>query len=192
MQCLYRTNRGAAMTLFKDKYRIESARLKNWDYASAGWYFVTICARERECVFGRLIEDEMRLSALGEIACKCWLEIPQHSSCGVEIDTFIVMPNHVHGILMIVGDVARRDVACNVSTNMMPKMSPGAGSLGAIVRSYKSAVTRWARTNGSSDFAWQERFYDHIIRKESTLDKVRNYIVGNPARWQDDRNKPVN
>ena len=146
------------MTLYKNKYRIESARLKDWDYASAGWYFVTICTQNREPYFGEVVEQAMHLSPVGEIACQYWSEIPQHSPSNIQVDAFVVMPNHVHGIIVIndtdgrrdvaCRDVACRDVACNVSTGAtMSKISPKAGSLGAIVRSYKSAVTRWARMN---------------------------------------------
>jgi len=185
------------MTLFKNKYRIESARLKGWDYASAGWYFVTICTQNREPYFGEVIDQEMRLSPIGEIACQFWSEIPQHSSSNIQVDTFVVMPNHVHGIIVIEDvngrDGARRDGACTVSTrSTMSKISPKAGSLGAIVRSYKSAVTRWARMNQQPFFDWQARFFDHIIRDEKGLNKIRDYIATNPARWDTDRNNLAN
>jgi len=160
------------MTLFKNKYRIESSRLKGWDYSSAGLYFVTICTEGRECVFGDLVDGEMQLSPIGEMAQQFWLEIPQHSSANIQLDEFVVMPNHVHGIIGIVdGGHAGRDVACNVSTESpandtnlpvkniaMSRISPKSGSLGAIIRSYKSAVGRWAQMNEHSDFHWQERY----------------------------------
>lgn len=185
------------MTLFKNKYRIESARLKGWDYASAGWYFVTICTRNREPYFGEVIDHEMRLSPVGEIACRYWLEIPQHSPSNIQIDAFVVMPNHVHGIIVIEDadgrGVAGGDGACTVSTgSTMSEISPRAGSLGAIVRSYKSAVTRWCRLNQRPFFDWQARFFDRIIRDEKGLNNVRNYIVANPVRWDTDRNNVVN
>jgi REP element-mobilizing transposase RayT len=160
---------------------------------------VTIYTRGFECVFGGIVEVEMHLSPIGEIACEYWMAIPQHSQPNVKIDTFIVMPNHVHGIIVIGGgevirtDVVGRDVACNVSTDPpMSTISPPAGSLGAIVRSYKSAVTRWTRMNGYAGFAWQERYYDHLIRSERTLEKIRGYIVANPARWDPNKDYTAN
>ncbi len=193
------------MTLFKNKYRIESARLKGWDYADAGWYFVTICTQNREPYFGQVVDQAMSLSPIGEIAHQYWSEIPQHSPSNIQVDAFIIMPNHVHGIVVIEdtdgrrdiaphGDVARRgDVACNVSTgSTMSKISPKVGSLGAIVRSYKSAVTRWARMNHQPFFDWQARFFDHIIRDEKGLNKIRDYIATNPAQWDTDRNNLAN
>ena len=201
------------MALFKNKYRIESTRLKGWDYASTGLYFVTICTRNRECCLGEITASEMRLSPIGDIAQQFWLGIPGHSRGQIGIDAFVVMPNHLHGIIVInvVGNTSRRDVACNVSTGRitddvstydrkisnlpisaaMSKISPKAGSLGAIVRSYKSAVTRWCGMNNQPFFDWQERYFDEIIRDEQSLDRIRTYIVNNPANWdKDQENQP--
>ncbi len=180
---------GVEMTLFKNRYRIQSSRLVGWDYASEGWYFVTICTRQCSKVFGHTIDGEMHPTPLGKIASQFWAEIPQHSPLGTEIDAYVVMPNHIHGIIIIDRDVPGRDVACNVSTDdSMAQISPKSGSLSAIVRSYKSAVKRWARANGYSSFDWQERFYDHIIRSENALEQICDYILSNPAKWETDRN----
>ena len=112
------------MALFRDKYRIESARLKGWDYRSAGHYFVTICTRNREHFFGEVAEGDMRLSPVGEIAVQFWAEIPSHHM-GVELDGFVVMPNHVHGIIVIVGGVAETLAAKTLRATSLrnPKMS---------------------------------------------------------------------
>ena len=157
------------MALFKNKYRIESTRLKGWDYANAGLYFVTICTRNRECCLGEITASEMRLSPIGDIAQQFWLGIPGHSRGQIGIDAFVVMPNHLHGIIVINAEdnMSRRDIAPNVSTDdrkisnlpisaAMSKISPTAGSLGAIVRSYKSAVTRWCGMNNQPFFDWQD------------------------------------
>ena len=178
------------MTRFKNKYRIETTRLPGWDYAAAGWYFVTICTRDRRSFFGNVENGEMHLSPMGEIAVQFWQEIPQHTTGWVTLDAFVVMPNHVHGIIVIV-----ETLQCNVSTgddNPMSAISPRAGSLGAIIRSYKSAVTRWCRQNGYTEFGWQPRFYDHIIRDEKALNNIRRYIAENPLRWSEDQNNPEN
>lgn len=200
------------MGLYRKKYRVESTRLAGWDYAAPGWYFVTVCTRGRACFFGEVVKRRMRLSRIGEIAHEYWKDIPNHSA-NAGLDAFVIMPDHVHGIIKINTpgtdhhrprrDVACRDVACNVSTpgNTPGNVSttgnvstsgngsggvavpPGRGSLGAIVRSYKAAVTRWCRMNGYAAFAWQPRFYDRIVRDEAALRNIRRYILHNPARW---------
>ena len=205
------------MTLYKNKYRIESIRLPNRDYAANGWYFVTICTSNRLPFFGNIINGQMQLSAIGKIARQFWFEIPDHSKY-TDIDEYVIMPNHVHGIVVINKpnnyrrdvanyrrDVAnyRRDVACNVSTKTvnndeydlsraMSGISPKSNSLGAIIRSYKSSVTRWCRKNGRLNFSWQSRFYDRIIRNDGSLDTIRQYIVNNPAKWEKDKNNLAN
>jgi putative transposase len=174
------------MTLFKNKYRIESARLKGWDYRNPGYYFVTICTKNREHYFGQIMDGDMHLSAVGEIATQCWQETPNHHA-DVELDEFVIMPNHAHGIVVI-----RQFVETLRATSLrdpkMSEISPKAGSLSTIIRSYKSAVTKLAGEGGFKEFAWQSRFYDHIIRDEKAFDKIRQYIFNNPANWELDRN----
>ena len=121
-----------------------------------------------------------------------WLQIPEHHNA-VTLDQFIVMPNHIHRIIELKGDRVS-DVACNVATKdnskTMSDISPKKGSLGTIVRSYKSAVTNWCHTNVYPDFVWQSKFHDHIIRNQKDLDRIRNYIRDNPANWEGDRRSP--
>ncbi len=114
------------MTLFKNKYRIETTRLRGWDYASAGWYFVTICTRNRLPFFGAMERGDMRLSPIGEIAADFWAQIPRHTAGNVDVDAFIVMPNHVHGIVVT---TSVETLHCNVSR--MSRISP--------------ALVRWGR-----------------------------------------------
>jgi putative transposase len=170
-------------------------------------YFVTICTYEREWLFGNVVNSQVHLSEIGKIAAKFWAEIPQHSQ-HTYIDAYVIMPNHVHGIIVIDNPECRdvvidnpecRDVACNVSTlgddfddtdvyRNLSKISPKAGSLSVVIRSYKSAVTRWCNMNGYPNFAWQQRFFDHIIRADGSLDKIREYIINNPRKWEYDKN----
>ena len=183
------------MTTFKNKYRVESARLHGWDYTSAGWYFVTICTHNRECVCGDVVNDDVELSPLGEIAYQYWAEIPAHHA-DVEIDAFVIMPNHVHGVVIIPDRPVETLHATSLHATSLPRgamsaISPRPGSLSAIIRSYKSAVTRWAGLNGYSSFAWQSRFYDHIIRDEAALSRIRRYILNNPLKWALDENNPA-
>lgn len=172
------------MTLFKNKYRIASARLRGWDYSNAGYYFVTICTRNREHHFGQIRDGEMHLSAVGEIVACYWREIPKHHA-NVELDEFMIMPNHVHGIVVI----CEKKVDTLRATHLpgMSEISPKTGSLSVVIRSYKSAVSRWAGLNGYPDFAWQERFYDHVVRNKESLNRIRHYILGNPAKWMADK-----
>lgn len=179
------------MEKFQNKYRITSARLKNWDYGSPGLYFVTICTHNRECYFGDIVETQnvasdvetqhfasLHPTPIGSVANKYWTEIPQHFPF-VVLDEFIVMPNHVHGILFI----NKPDY-----NKWQPnKFGPQSKNLGSILRGYKAGVTTFARMN-NIQFDWQSRFYDHIIRTEQELRNIRKYIIENPLKWKVDRN----
>jgi len=176
------------MRKFRGQYRIESTRLKGWDYSSAGFYYVTICTKDKRPYFGIIGDGVVQLSAMGEIAISYWMEIPEHFS-SVGIDEFVVMPNHVHGIVVIRSDAISRVETPHVAS-LLPEedkrqfgpLKPG--SLSKIIQGYKSAVTRQVRLMGEQDFAWQPRFYDHIIRDEEDLRRVREYIQGNSIKWE--------
>ena len=171
---------------FKRKYRIVYARLRSWDYASPGWYFVTICTKQLKPYLGKIGEGLLILNELGQITYQYWSEIPQHHTY-VTIDEFIVMPNHIHGILILAETLTVETLhAASLLSSTMSSISPRRGSLGVIIRSFKSAVTRWARKNGHPNFAWQPRFYDHIIRNEDALSRIRTYIQNNPMKWEHD------
>ncbi|BAZ65701.1 hypothetical protein NIES4106_04460 [Fischerella sp. NIES-4106] len=188
---------------FQGKYRIESTRLPNRNYAANGSYFITICTKNLNHYFGNVVSDQVHLSVIGEIAQRFWTDIPNHFD-DTYIDAYVIMPNHVHGIVVI--DRPHNNVEtlhCNVSTQydvpcdiiepqFMSDISPKPGSLGAIARSYKSAVTRWCRENDHDHFAWQSRFYDHIIRADGSLDRIREYMINNPIKWDEDKNNPAN
>lgn len=162
--------------------RRKSVRLKAWDYRNAGAYFVTICTQHRRPYFGRVENGVMHLSALGEMAHAYWQDIVVHHA-GVTLGAFVVMPNHVHGILHLPERVVGTLPATSIS--MMSAISPKAGSLSAIVRSYKSAVSREAGRAGLA-FAWQPRFYEHVVRSEESYLQISEYILGNPLMWADD------
>jgi putative transposase len=189
---------------FQNKYSISSSRLKNWDYGKNGAYFITICTGNREHFFGEIVSvndvNEMQFNEIGMLANEFWVEIPKHFPF-VELGNYQVMPNHVHGILIIdkkniVDDVIYDVVEtlhCNVSTDdkngikneQMAKISPKPGTISTIIRSYKSVVTK----NGHyihADFEWQERFHDHIIRDSESFERIQNYIENNVANWKDD------
>ena len=197
------------MKKYQNKYRIASARLQGYNYGNAGLYFITICTANRKHFFGEIIDGKMQLSNIGILADIFWYEIKNHSK-NMVLHQFVVMPNHIHGILEIVkniddvgNDVGCRDVACNVSTmdNMagtdttkpipstneqMSKISPKSGTIGRIIGSYKGVVSKHAHRL-ELQFNWQSRFYDHIIRNEKSLKHIQSYIINNPANWEKDK-----
>jgi REP element-mobilizing transposase RayT len=172
------------MTLFQNKYRIKSARKPDWNYAWPGWYFVTVCTKNRTCVLGKVTDGAVDLSRVGAYADACWRKIPHHYP-KVEIDEFIVMPNHVHGIIVIKGPnpVFQRGVATPAKTLVGKEPEPG--SLGNVVGSFKAAVS-YGCGKQHPGFGWQPRFHDHVIGSEKSLGAIREYIRPNPANWQKD------
>lgn len=173
---------------FKGKYRIQTNRLNGYDYGSNGIYFVTICTKEKIHYFGDIVEPHdcaaqsdtalLLPTAIGKIANEYWYSIPEHYPF-VILDEFIVMPNHLHGIV-ILNKEEERIWAPNV-------FGTQSRNLGAIIRSFKSSVKRYANEH-NIDFYWQSRFYDHIIQNETILFAVRNYIKANPSNWARDKN----
>jgi putative transposase len=173
-----------------DKHYRRSVRLMGYDYAQEGAYFVTICTQNRTCLFGEVVNSEMRLTDFGAVAQTEWLRTAELRS-NVALDAFVVMPNHVHGVVVIVGDeegTARR--APTIKAEQFGK--PAHGSLPTIVRAFKSAVTKRINemrgTPGAS--VWQSRYYEHVIRNEDELHRVRRYIIDNPLRWELDTENP--
>ena len=170
------------MTLFKGKYRTSPTRLPGWDYTSAGGYFVTICTKDRVPFFGEIIDGKMHLSPQGRIVSDEWVKTDRIRS-NVTLDEWIVMPNHLHGIVVMaeaVGGPHGETPHRGVSTAWQ------SGTLVAIVGQFKSICTKRIRRDGYSGFAWQPRYYDHIIRDEASLARIREYIAVNPLKWPDD------
>ena len=161
-----------------------SIRLRGYDYSRAGAYFVTVCAQERECVFGDVVSGRMVLNNSGRMVEKCWNDIPVHFP-HVKSDEFIVMPNHVHGILLIVG--ARHAVP-------LPEQfgKPVSSSIPTVVRSFKSAATKQINQTRNNPGAklWQRNYYEHIIREDDELNRIREYMISNPAQWESDPENP--
>ena len=185
---------------FKNKYRIESARLPGWDYSREGVYFVTICTHNREKYFGEIVNNEIELSEIGKIAERQWRQIPEHFSY-VKLDRFVIMPNHMHGIVVIGHDndaIGCDDVAgCRDAINRVSTTAGTPGgitgknnpmltdNLSRVIRWFKGRVTFDSRNTGSF-FKWQARFYDHIIRDDYSYYNIREYIQNNPANWRND------
>ena len=162
-------------------------RLDCWDYSWEGFYFITICVKNRASLFGEVTNEKVVLSPLGVYAQKCWLEIPEHFA-HVVLDEHIVMPDHIHGILAL-DDCIRPALTSKNAERVKP---PTGGSLGHVVGCYKTAVSKWSKANGYAEFAWQARFFDHVIRNDRSLSAVREYISTNPLSWELERNNPEN
>lgn len=166
------------MEKYKNKYRIASTRLQTWDYGSNAAYFVTICTKNRQHFFGKIRNGKMQLSDIGRMAHKYWNEIPEHFPF-VKLDAFVVMPNHVHGVIII----DKTDGGWDGRKN---RFGPQSRNLASIVRGYKIGVTKNARKI-NPNFAWQPRFHDHIIRNEPSFERIATYIINNPLNWKTDR-----
>lgn len=171
--------------LYKNRYRIESARLKGWDYSSPGYYFITICTKNMECLFGNIINEKIVLSEMGKIAEQYWREIPVHFN-DIILDEFVVMPNHIHGIISIV-QTPNPTVQTPNPIVKTPNLGVSA-NIGIIINQYKRICTIRIRTSNPGIMVWQPRFHDHIIRDENELKRIRQYIINNPVNWKKDDN----
>ncbi len=185
------------MERYRNKYRIQSTRMRNWDYGWNGGYFVTICTHGMETFFGRIVNNKMWLNDMGVLADLYWKDIPKHFPF-VELDEYVVMPNHMHGIIIINNQSCRdaicRDAINRVSTIISTKRGGVAGTqnpmfhnnLSRIIRWYKGRTTFEIRKK-TSVFQWQPRFYEHVIRNNDSYDKIKEYIKNNPGKWNDDK-----
>lgn len=160
-----------------------SIRLPHYDYTIAGGYFITICAHDRQPLFVD--------ARTARIVRSAWDDIPSHHA-HVDIDQFVVMPNHVHGVLFLRASVPERERAQRVAPRPPHKRQLAPGALGAIVRAFKARVTRNLRAEVGSDLlVWQRNYHEHVIRDEPSLQLIRQYIIDNPARWAFDHENPI-
>jgi REP element-mobilizing transposase RayT len=170
------------------RYHGKSIRSPYWDYTKNASYFITIVTKNRKMFFGDIKDHILQLSEIGTIAEKYWDEIPDHFPycvCGPRV----IMPDHIHGVLTIRNSIAE-NVKDTQNNNLNPnnnaknkdlsKISPKEGSLGVIIRSYKSAVTKDARIINPG-FGWHRRYYDKIIRTKYEYKKIKEYIQNNPS-----------
>jgi len=187
-----------------------SIRLEGYDYASAGAYFVTVCTQDGASLLGVVVDGETRLNDAGRMVQAVWDQLPD-SYPGVAVDAFQVMPNHVHGIIVLTGDpVGATPSGCPDPTLGQARGPAPTGaarqtrgvaptmSLEDVVHRFKSLTTnkyaRCVRTLGWPAFSrrlWQRNYYEHIIRNEESLNHIRQYIADNPARWAYDRENPA-
>lgn len=186
-----------------DPHRRRSMRLQDFDYTAAGAYFVTICTHQRAEFFGLIEAGAVKFSNAGKVVESVWKEIPTHHA-NVELDEFVVMPNHIHGILVInespVGAIviAPNSTSAAVGVQFIapksessPIDSNRAGTIGKIVRAFKARCTHAIHQEQSEETPiWQRNYYEHIIRNEKELLAIREYIANNPMQWDLDANNP--
>jgi REP element-mobilizing transposase RayT len=170
------------MAKFKNKYRIESSRAQWWDYGSNAAYFITICTNDRIHFFGEIVNQEMQLTELGKQAEWCWYQIPEHFPF-VKLGAFVVMPDHIHGIVIIDKPVPVPVTETqNVASRQKNKFGPQSKNLGSILRGFKIGVTNQSKLI-CPKFKWQPLFHDHIIRDKNEYQRIHNYIIANPKNW---------
>ncbi|GAA3964211.1 transposase [Mucilaginibacter dorajii] len=169
---------------FQNKYRTDSPRLSGWDYGSHGLYFITICTKPRLPYFGEVIIPEdpdnafIKHSDIGKATHEHWLRIPEFHPY-VQLDDFVIMPDHVHGILFF----NKPD-----KTNWEPnKFGPQRNNLASVLRGYKGSLTKYSILN-NIEFGWQPRYYDRVIRDQKEYNNIREYISQNPRNWLSDKN----
>ncbi len=171
-------------------------RLKGYDYSLTGEYFITICTLNRECSLGEIRNREMIVSPAGEIVRREWL----HTSIvreEIELDTFIIMPNHLHGIISIRsrrGDPVDRPAYRSITNRTFQRSIPvlKSNTIGAIVGQIKSNASKRIRESVCPGFYWHRNYYEHIIRNESELQQIKKYILTNPENWIEDQDNPLN
>ncbi|MDV6346496.1 transposase [Nitrosomonas sp. Is35] len=175
------------MTYNPTIHRRKSIRLQGYDYSQAGAYFITVCTHNRAPLFGEIVDGFMALNTAGQIVEKCWCAIPEHFP-QVTLDEFVVMPNHVHGIITVgVNNVGANDYLPQPSKKTPRPLQHGTSrTIGSMVRGFKIGVTRWFRANTDIHAVWQRNYYEHIIRNEDAYLKIAEYIQTNPQRWEVD------
>ena len=178
------------VAIFQQRKR---TRLKEYDYSNEGAYFITICAQGRKCLFGLISDGEMRLNEYGKILINYWNELP-YKWPNVSLDYFAVMPNHVHGIIMIVGAGSPRPLIppTDLEGGETPPLQ-NQPSLSQIIGYFKYQSAKKLNASRATPGAkvWQRSFYEHVIRDDESLNRIREYIATNPSRWHLDRENPA-
>ena len=192
-----------------DLHHRRSIRLKGYDYSDVGLYFITVCTQNRLCLFGEIVHGEMILNEAGKMVQFTWVDLPQHN-INIKLDEFIIMPNHIHGIIIIVG--AGSKPALNKRAGLEPVLMKRAGlepvlmkraglepaptchGLSEFVRQFKTfSAKRINKINKTPGIhLWQRNYYEHIIRDENDLNRIREYIANNSLKWEDDKYYELN
>ena len=169
------------------RHHRRSTRLRNFDYSQAGAYFVTVVTTDRNCLLGEIASQEMRLSAFGRLVQSVWYDLPKHYP-RLRCDAFAIMPNHIHGVIVLADVVSPG--AGNVGAGLKP--APTGHGLPEIVRAFKTfsarRINEMRGTRGVS--VWQRNYFEHVVRKEAELLRIREYVVNNPLQWELDIENP--
>ena len=165
-----------------------SVRLRGHNYTGLAAYFVTICACRKKCLFGEVVEQEMKLSNLGSLVQTEWKKTPQVRPC-IQLDSYVVMPNHLHGILVFTGEDPRSTGIGLRQIKDRRVCLPG--SLGAVICQFKSMVTKRSLKIGMHGPIWQRGYYERIIEDQESTNRIREYIETNPLRWHFDCENPA-
>ena len=185
-----------------DNHHRQSIRLKGYDYSRAGAYFITVCMQNRACLFGNVVDGKMILNNAGRMVQTVWDELPNRFY-NIKLDEYVIMPNHIHGIISIVGAPlvgAQTTVGTRITAGDLTERAgtrPAPTGLGDIVGAFKSITTheyiRDVKQHGWPPFAdklWQRNYYEHIVRNDDELKRIREYIINNPMQWGFDRENP--
>ncbi len=167
-----------------------SVRLRDYDYSREGAYFITICTNNRSEILGYIENSKIILTLSGSVIQDLWIEISKIYK-DIELDQYVVMPNHIHGIIVITEkmDSHRRGLINQTPTKWIMMKNPSQ-TLGKIIRRFKAKASYVVHKTGFVDFRWQRNYYDHIIRNDRELRKIREYIMNNPTKWDLDRENP--
>lgn len=170
----------------------KSYRLKGYDYSQEGLYFLTICCKNRKCLFGKIENGKMILNKLGEAADECWKNIPKHFPNAV-LHQYIVMPNHIHGIIELGNNMGSNGVGTKnfsplpIKTEFKTPFKSPSKTIGSIIRGFKIGVTILGKEILPDISIWQRNYYDHIIRDRKSYRKISDYILKNPLKWKNDK-----
>jgi REP element-mobilizing transposase RayT len=166
-----------------EKYHRRSVRLKGYDYSYQGWYYVTICTRNREMIFGDVVDGKMVLNEFGKIVENTWHDLINHNN-HIELDAFVIMPNHIHGIIVI-----NNKKFVGAGSEPAPTVERNRPGLPEIIRQFKTfsarRINRHRHLVGVS--VWQRNYYEHIVRNEFEFHRIRQYIMENPMKWHTDK-----
>lgn len=169
-----------------EQHRRRSIRLPAYDYAASGAYFLTICTADRECWLATVEDGEARLTVCGQVVAACWASLPSRFE-GVDTDVVVFMPNHVHAVVWLCGGGSEGQWDREAVAPHVRRTGP---ALGQVVRTFKAVSTRRVRAEAEAAFGWQRNYWEHVIRDESELSRIRTYIAENPARWAVDAENP--
>lgn len=172
--------------------RRRATRLRGYDYGQTGGYFVTICVQDQKCLFGKIIDGRMQLNEIGKIVVECWNHIPQHFF-SAKLDVSVVMPNHLHGIILL-GTGGTKCPCPPTHSQPTRRGEVSSPTLGQVVAYFKYQSTKYINQHRDMPGTriWQRNYYDHVLRDDIDLQRIRQYITSNPMQWELDQLHPNN